>query len=486
MGSNFHTPWDTNVLFKPSTMNPALTGLDRGITYLRNVIIHCDGVIIYTKTTGVLAWSSVLRIHFNRADGQAIQNTVDAGNITLVDNEFAYVDLNEINNSVLTVAKATITTATTSNFIVFNRLVFGYRNIASDEFFPVYLAGLLTSAVFTDMEEPTGFVDRVATLSFVSGAGGITREFTITGNHDIYINGARTTKGTATIVIVDTTGIHWIYYNAAGVLSESMTQPGFNLPLVATVYWNTTTNLALLGEERHGIVMDWATHELLHYTVGVRYHEGLTLTADDTTFSVGIGEYDDEDINFVIAAPKTTCDIIYKNGAVEFEWDLAQTTLYKLNGANLRYNNGNNLADVPTNQYVAYWIFATNDTTTPIVSLMGQRVDVTIANARANNKYESLTLGTLPYQEMKLLYRVIFRNDATPFEEIQDLRVVSNLPAGTYVATDHGVLTGLGDDDHLQYIKHDLATAENDFLVASGTGVFVKKTLAEVKTLLGI
>jgi hypothetical protein len=49
---------------------------------------------------------------------------------------------------------------------------------------------------------------------------------------------------------------------------------------------------------------------------------------------------------------------------------------------------------------------------------------------------------------------------------------------------DHGGLAGLGDDDHTQYIKHSLATAANDFLVASGAGTFVKKTLAEVKTLL--
>ena len=48
---------------------------------------------------------------------------------------------------------------------------------------------------------------------------------------------------------------------------------------------------------------------------------------------------------------------------------------------------------------------------------------------------------------------------------------------------DHGLaLDGLTDDDHTQYTKHSLATAVSDFLVASGAGVFVKKTLAEVKT----
>jgi len=36
------------------------------------------------------------------------------------------------------------------------------------------------------------------------------------------------------------------------------------------------------------------------------------------------------------------------------------------------------------------------------------------------------------------------------------------------------------------YVTHALATAANDFLVASESGVFVKKTLAEVKTILGL
>jgi hypothetical protein len=49
---------------------------------------------------------------------------------------------------------------------------------------------------------------------------------------------------------------------------------------------------------------------------------------------------------------------------------------------------------------------------------------------------------------------------------------------------DHGGLAGLTDDDHTQYTKHSLATAANDFLVASGAGTFIKKTLAEVVTIL--
>ena len=62
----------------------------------------------------------------------------------------------------------------------------------------------------------------------------------------------------------------------------------------------------------------------------------------------------------------------------------------------------------------------------------------------------------------------------------------SGVPGGQL---DHGnamVAASLQDDDHPQYIKHSLATAVSDFLVASGAGVFVKKTLAEVKTILSL
>ncbi len=69
-------------------------------------------------------------------------------------------------------------------------------------------------------------------------------------------------------------------------------------------------------------------------------------------------------------------------------------------------------------------------------------------------------------------------------------------------ATASGMLTALGISDFIKTllddadaatarqtigaIGHALATAANDFLVASGDGVFVKKTLAEARTILGL
>lgn len=144
MGNNFYTKWINKpnpgyTTFKVASMDPALAGLDRGITYQKNVIVSCDGVITYNKATGVVAWSDVIRIHFNRADGQAILNTIAAGDITLADNEFFYVTLSETDSTALTASKAAITTSAASNFLAYNILVLGYRNAASDEFYPVHL-----------------------------------------------------------------------------------------------------------------------------------------------------------------------------------------------------------------------------------------------------------------------------------------------------------------------------------------------------------
>lgn len=49
---------------------------------------------------------------------------------------------------------------------------------------------------------------------------------------------------------------------------------------------------------------------------------------------------------------------------------------------------------------------------------------------------------------------------------------------------DHGGLNGLSDDDHTQYVRHDLSTAADDFLVGSGSNTWIKKTKAQAAAIL--
>ena len=138
MGANFHTAYaDGSTIFAASSMEPPLSDLDRAISYTKNVIVHCDGVINYSAASGQLTWSGTLRILFVRADGQLIQNTVATGGVTLSDNQMAYVDLSETNDAAVTVSVASLTTAAASTTKAYNRLVLGYRNTASDAFYPV-------------------------------------------------------------------------------------------------------------------------------------------------------------------------------------------------------------------------------------------------------------------------------------------------------------------------------------------------------------
>ena len=138
MGANFHTAYvDGTTIFAASSMEAPLSDLDRAISYSKNVIVHCDGVIGYSSGGGELTWSGVLRFLFVRTDGQLIQNTVAAGGVALNDNQMAYVDLSETSDAAVTVLAATLTTAAASATKAYNRLVLGYRSAAGGRFYPV-------------------------------------------------------------------------------------------------------------------------------------------------------------------------------------------------------------------------------------------------------------------------------------------------------------------------------------------------------------
>ncbi len=298
----------------------------------------------------------------------------------------------------------------------------------------------------------TGFAERTSsTISFNNG----TRVFTISpasGSYTYYYKNSRVEKsGSDTLTIPNTSGqLNFIYFDSAGTLQQSVSAWDLSIHVpVATVYWNGSEGV--IGEERHGIGMDYSTHEYLHNTIGTRYASGLAGTFTNTTFSISAGSFYDEDLKFDTST-QTTAHVLYRSGG-SFTYTTAQSQYWYSSGGSIQYDNAGTVTAVTGTNYVAYWIFATDDPTTPIYSLMGQRQDTTIANARTNNTFVSLSFGTLPFKEMKLLYRVILRKSGATatYQEAQDYRSTSNVSSGAYVATDHGILTGLADDDHLIY-----------------------------------
>lgn len=169
MGDNYFTPYEDDLtLFKATDMNSPLEELDRAISYHKNRIVSCDGIIDYDKTTGQLTWDATIRVVYNRTDGYAVENTIVAGNVTLSDNQFAYVDLSETDGQAVSIAVATVTTDAASNFIAYNRFILGYRNATSDDFYPVGLRAIWGDA--SDAHPRLHDIDSTDDHNGVSGA----------------------------------------------------------------------------------------------------------------------------------------------------------------------------------------------------------------------------------------------------------------------------------------------------------------------------
>ena len=209
---------------------------------------------------------------------------------------------------------------------------------------------------FQAIGEPTGFdrkhSDLIGDMSFTDG----TRTFQIDkkAGQDYYtfwINAKEYRKASAeSVVITDTEGLWFIYYNSSGVLTASQTPWSFgsDVAFVALVYWDATNNKGKLYDERHGITMDWADHQHWHLSFGALYYSGLTpsITADGSgsldasceMSSISAGSFGDEDIPHE-NSQQTTYEKWYRDGANGYwRWGTASAALVDM-GATYPYYN---------------------------------------------------------------------------------------------------------------------------------------------------
>lgn len=344
--------------------------------------------------------------------------------------------------------------------------------------------------------EPMGHEDRTdSTISFNNG----TRVFTIqpaVSSYTIWCAGNRYVKSSAsTVTIPDTTGLYYIYFDSSGVLQYKTTYFTWDADTpTAYIYWNSTTGAAeFFADERHGITLDWQTHEYLHRTRGAAIASGFGISSYSTDgdgssdahtqIALAGGTFFDEDLQVDIthaASPTANTweqvlegtaeiPVFYRSGTAWVK-DTATTSPFKAGTSRAQYNveSGGSwsTADVANNKYGAMWIVATNNLNEPVIAILGQ----TAADNQSTieeRQWEDLDLDGLPIFEIRPLYRIAFVASDTfsntlkaAIRGVLDIRRAISSGSGipSEAVSDHGTMTGLADDDHTQYLttgRHD-------------------------------
>lgn len=352
---------------------------------------------------------------------------------------------------------------------------------------------VLTKELTNATKEPIGHEDRSqSNISFNSS----NRVFTISpvsGSFNVWCQSEKFTYTTPqTVTIPNTSGLHFIYFNNVGILTYRENYFDWNSETpTAYVYWNSGIGTAIyFADERHGVTLDWATHEYLHRTRGAVYANGLGVSNYTT---VGVGN-SNADAQFDLASgtifdEDLQIDITHSNTPTQNTWEQylqgpARIPVFYLNGSQWVYDNPTDYAlkqgtsrikynlntngtwstpDCPSNKnYTCSWIIATNNLNYPVISILGQTYSNKLTDIEEIT-FNDLYLNDFPSLEFRPLYKIIWQTDSTytntpksVLVEIYDLRA-SETASLLFQPTsiDHGSLTGLSDDDHLQYVHID-------------------------------
>ena len=310
-----------------------------------------------------------------------------------------------------------------------------------------------------ESREPTGFHlinGDLCTTNDIS-FNDSTRTFTISpvsGSDcfEYFCSGVRVVKtGPVSVQIPNLEGVHYIYF-LHDVLTTSQTpwKFGEETIFVAIIDWDQTNQKRKqFEEERHGNVMDWATHQRLHRVVGSTIEKNTfeltnyVLNGDGSSNShaqIGVtdGTLYDEDIIMSIlhkASPINAFEQIlrpigrfpifyrkWESGLSMNTWRVIDPTDYAVasNAPNpIFFNNYNSgtgqwsLQASTNGYYVAMWLFITNnrDVGRPVVLVLGQKQSPSLLDANNDNLVKDLDLTGFGSAEKYNKYRLIFRTD---------------------------------------------------------------------------
>jgi len=316
----------------------------------------------------------------------------------------------------------------------------------------LYAAVATLDAITADTDEPNGFIrslpDTMGDLAFNES----TREITLdvhSGESEFvfYSAGVKFSKTSQeAITIADTTGLHFVYFDAAGAIQQTTTFSEALLTeyaIVFIVYRNATTSDTIIpSDERHGVQMAGYTHLYNHrtrYTVYDLVEGGLDIVGlvdGDTTFTqVTSGLLWDEDIPITIPVQNTQ-EFWYRNGSVgAWEKTAADNAVGYNGGSGDCYWNENTSGTIwqltrsgNSTDYIIYFTLGVPDLVTggKVIKLIGQSAysSRTAAREAIETEIRNITLAGLPAPEFKFLHAYIVRRNM----DLEDLA-----DGGTYV-----------------------------------------------------
>ena len=366
--------------------------------------------------------------------------------------------------------------------------------------------------VFAATSEPMGHEDNTKSAISFSDAD---RTFTITpvnGSYNIWVKGTKIVISTAkSVTIPNNNGLYYIYFDSTGTLHSKTTFYDWqNDCMTSYVYWNALTGKApFVADERHGITLDWQTHEYLHRTRGAAIANGFAasnyIVGGDGSLNshlqldIASGTFFDEDLQVDIVSTATPLPntwqqnltgpshipMFYINSGGGWVMDPATTFPVKqglLPKYNLLNGGGWTTPDIDNNKFGVSFILATNNINYPIVGIIGQSAHANQGDAEAVD-FTDLSLPGFPIVEFRTLYKLVFQCKTSYTNAVHarlvsifDLRSFDSTTSAMATYTDHGALSGLSDDDHPQYLlKTDLlangVTTNGNFVTAaSGVG----------------
>lgn len=300
----------------------------------------------------------------------------------------------------------------------------------------------------------TGFVNRTNNTIAFNDA---TRTLTLapTGaNFTMYYKGKAVLIDSAkTIVIANSAGGHWIHWDyTQNKLVDLGNTPNIkdNL-LVAYVYWDSNLGTAIFfSDERHSVANDKQWHYSKHIENGAVWRSGGDLSytinnPNNVGFSVsGPVVLADEDLEHSITHADSpiaayeqslnnsstnlaTIPILYLSGATYTQNSIGGTTLPWYPSTTRAYYNsisngvGSLAVASADDQYICYWLVATNDTRYPIKLVLGRNAWTSYAEAETEN-FDSYGL---PMPEIAPMYKFILKTRSSYTQNLARVNIIA-------------------------------------------------------------